>query len=171
MQHRAEPEKHHQRPERVTRILADHLLKRGRVDAGLRVCLYGALFAMPCCAAFPLVDSSTWAAVWLMPAAFGLAMPFGVAPAAIQEIMPNALRSQASALYLFAVNLIGLGLGPTVVALCTDRLFGSDLAVRYSLALALPVALGLASLLLLTGMPHYRASHERLKTWGLAPTT
>jgi len=150
--------------------LADRLLKRGEVDAGLRVCLIGALFAIPFCIAFPLVASGTWAAIWLMPAAFGLAMPFGVAPAAIQEIMPNALRSQASAVYLFLVNLIGLGLGPTAVALCTDYLFGNDLAVRYSLALALPAALVVACILLLTGLPHYRASQERLKTWGLAPS-
>lgn len=151
--------------------LADRMLKAGRVDAGLRVCLYGAMFAMPCCLAFPLVASSTWAAVWLMPAAFGLAMPFGVAPAAIQEIMPNALRSQASAVYLFIVNLIGLGLGPTAVALCTDYLFKNDLAVRYSLALALPAALAVASILLSTGLSHYRTSVERLKTWGVAPAT
>ncbi|MCX7061486.1 MAG: MFS transporter [Gammaproteobacteria bacterium] len=145
--------------------LADRLLKAGFVDAGMRVCLIGALLALPCCLLGPLMASSDLAVLWLMPTVFGLAMPFGVAPAAIQDIMPNALRSQASALYLFVVNLIGLGLGPTAVALCTDYLFGDDLAVRYSLALALPTALAVASLLLATGLPHYRASVERLKTW------
>lgn len=148
---------------------ADRLLKAGVVDAGLRVCAAGALLALPCCIAFPLAASSTVAALWLMPAVFGMAMPFGVAPAAIQDIMPNALRSQASALYLFAVNLIGLGCGPTAVALCTDQLFGDDRAVRYSLALVLPVALAVASLLLLAGLPHYRASLERLKSWAPPP--
>lgn len=150
--------------------LADRLLKRGVTDAGLRVCLGGALLAIPFCITFPLLASSSWAVVALMPAVFGLAMPFGVAPAAIQDIMPNALRSQASALYLFVVNLVGLGLGPTAVALCTDYLFGDDQAVRYSLALAPTLALLLASLLLVTGLPHYRASVERLKTWGLPPS-
>lgn len=150
--------------------LADRLLKRGVVDAGLRVCLGGALLALPFCIAFPLLASSRWAVIALMPAVFGLAMPFGAAPAAIQEIMPNALRSQASALYLFVVNLVGLGLGPTAVALCTDYLFGDDRAVRYSLALAPPLALLAASLLLVTGLPHYRASVERLKSWGLPPS-
>jgi len=47
--------------------------------------------------------------------------------------MPNTMRAQASALYLFVVNLIGLGLGPTAVAMTTDYVFADDLAVRYSL--------------------------------------
>ena len=102
----------------------------------------------------------------IAPSIFFLAMPFGVAPAAIQEIMPNALRSQASALYLFVVNLIGLGLGPTAVALCTDYLFGNDLAVRWSLMLVLPSAAAIGALLLATGLAPYRASVARLQTWG-----
>lgn len=145
--------------------LADRWLKLGRVDAGLRVCLIGALASIPFGLAFPLAATPELAALLLAPSIFCLAMPFGVAPAAIQEIMPNALRSQASALYLFVVNLVGLGLGPTAVALCTDYLFHDDLAVRYSLMLVLPAAALIGSLLLVTGLPHYRASHARLQRW------
>jgi MFS family permease len=145
--------------------LADRWLKRGRVDAGLRVCLIGALASIPFGLAFPLAATPELAAALLAPSIFCLAMPFGVAPAAIQEIMPNALRSQASALYLFVVNLVGLGLGPTAVALCTDYVFHDDLAVRYSLMLVLPAAALIGSLLLVTGLPHYRASHARLQHW------
>ena len=36
--------------------------------------------------------------------------------AAIQEAVPSTMRGQFSALYPFIVNLIGLGLGPTLVA-------------------------------------------------------
>ena len=57
------------------------------------------------------------------PAVFFGAMPFGLAPAAIQQLMPNIMRGQASAFYLFVVNLIGLGLGPTVVATLTEDVF------------------------------------------------
>ena len=45
-----------------------------------------------------------------------MSMPFGVAPAAIQQMMPNTMRAQATALYLFVINLVGIGLGPTIVA-------------------------------------------------------
>lgn len=133
----------------------------------MRVCLLGALCSIPFGLAFPLAATPERAALLLAPSIFFLAMPFGVAPAAIQEIMPNCLRSQASAVYLFLVNLIGLGLGPTAVAWCTDYVFHDDQAVRYGLMLVLPMAASIGSLLLASGLPHYRASIERLKGWSL----
>ena len=61
------------------------------------------------------------------------AAPFGISAAAIQQMMPNPMRGQASAVYLFIINMIGLGLGPTAVAVCTQYLFKRDDAVNYSL--------------------------------------
>lgn len=146
--------------------LADWLARRGRSDATMRVGLFGALCAIPFSLLYPLAATPGAAAALMSPAIFCLAMPFGVAPAAIQEIMPNAMRSQASALYLFIVNLIGLGLGPTAVALVTDYVFEDDAAVRYSLLLVSLFAEVAAVLLLWRGLRHYRESLERLKSWG-----
>jgi MFS family permease len=67
-------------------------------------------------------------------------LPLGVAMAALHEVTPNRLRAQAAALYLFAVNILGLGLGPLIVALITDFLFADESALRYSLAIVGPVA-------------------------------
>jgi hypothetical protein len=58
------------------------------------------------------------------------AFPAGGAAAVIQEITPGEMRAQASTLYLFVVNLIGLRLGPTAVALVTDFVFGRDAPPR-----------------------------------------
>ena len=66
------------------------------------------------------------------------------------------------ALYLFATNLIGLGIGPTVVALMTDYVFGDAAALRYSLSVfAVGVAL-LAILTLLWGIAPYREKAEQM---------
>ncbi|MGE4407073.1 MAG: MFS transporter, partial [Pseudomonas sp.] len=103
---------------------------------------------------------------------FTIAMPFGVGPAAIQEIMPNSMRGQASAVYLFVITLVGLGVGPTAVALGTDFVFGDDMALRYSLLVVTGVALVGALILLGMGLKHYRDSLERLQQWtpqGRAP--
>ena len=89
-------------------------------------------------------------------------MPFGVAPAALQELMPNSMRGQASALYLFIVNLLGLGIGPTFLALMTDYVFGED-GIRYSLVVVTGAAHVLAALALLFGLGPYRRSLTRLK--------
>lgn len=145
--------------------LADMLAKRGRSDANMRVGLLSALGALPLVVLFPMMPNATWAAVLLAPSIFFLSMPFGVAPAAIQEIMPNAMRGQASAVYLFVITLFGLGVGPTAVALVTDYVFGYEEALRYSLLIITTFAVVAAAILLWTGLKPYRESVVRLQQW------
>ncbi len=59
--------------------------------------------------------------------------------AAIQSAAPTHLRTQASALFLFAFNLIGLGLGPLVVGFASDMLQASYgiYGLRYALAISM----------------------------------
>ena len=68
------------------------------------------------------------------------------------------MRGQTSAIYLFVVNLVGLGIGPTAVALLTDRVFKYDASVHYSLAAVMAVAQFIGFVLLARGRIHYRAS-------------
>src|SRR6185436_12188877 len=97
-----------------------------------RVGVFVALAWLPFGLSYPLVPSGYWAAALLIPSAFLASAPFGVSAAAIQQMMPNSMRGQASAIYLFVVNLIGLGIGPSAVAAATDFVFEDDQAVRYS---------------------------------------
>nr|WP_251701949.1 MFS transporter [Pseudomonas boanensis] len=147
--------------------LADWMAKRGRRDANMRVGLIAAIGALPLVVLFPLLNDATWAMVLMAPTVFCLSMPFGVAPAAIQEIMPNSMRGQASAIYLFIITLIGLGLGPTAVALFTDYVFGDDAALRYSLLIVTSVAVISSVALLWAGLKPYRESLQRLQQWGV----
>jgi MFS family permease len=101
----------------------------------------------------------------LVPTIFVTSLPVGVAAAAIQEMMPNVMRGQASALYLFVINLIGLGLGPTAVALVTDYVFHNDNAVHYSLLIVGTIAHVGAALLLWLGLKPFVSSLDRLKDW------
>jgi hypothetical protein len=89
-------------------------------------------------------------------------MPWGVAAAAVQEAVPASMRGQASALYLFAINLIGLGIGPTAVALATDQVFRNEELVHYSLALVTVAAQVGALVLLLSGLAPFRRTISRL---------
>lgn len=149
--------------------LADWLAKRGRSDANMRVGLYAAMGALPLVLMFPLMPDALWATVLLAPTIFCLSMPFGVAPAAIQEIMPNSMRGQASAIYLFVITLFGLGLGPTAVALVTDYVFADDNALRYSLLIVTTLAVLGSVLLLWRGLSPYRESLQRLQQWAAQP--
>jgi hypothetical protein len=68
------------------------------------------------------------------------------------------MRAQVSALYLFVVNIIGLGAGPTAVALLTDRVFRVENMLRYSLLVVGTSAYLLAALLWWLGLDPYRRS-------------
>jgi hypothetical protein len=143
--------------------LADRLRKRGMTDASLRVGLWGAIATIPIGFLYIVIPDGNYAAAALAPVVFTMSMPFGVAPAAIQEIMPNAMRAQASSIYLFTVNLIGLGCGPTAVALCTDFVFHDDNAVGWSILLVGTIANFSAIALLAAGLKPYRETLGRLQ--------
>jgi hypothetical protein len=92
-------------------------------------------------------------------------MPFGVVPAAIQRMMPNPMRAQATAVYLFVINLIGMGFGPTIIALLTDKVFRDENSLHDALAIVGGISQATAGLLLLAGLRHYRRSLEYFRAW------
>ncbi len=145
--------------------LSDWFAERGHSDSTMRVGLLVALAWLPSGILYPLVPNANWASLLLVPTVFLASAPFGVAPAAIQQMMPNSLRGQASAIYLFAVNLIGLGLGPTAVALATDYIFHDDKAVNLSLLFVATAAHLVAAALLWIGRKPFLRSLELLKEW------
>lgn len=142
--------------------LSDALTSKGYKDAPMRVAILAILLALPSYASYVVDDKTTVIALTGL-AIFALSMPFGVAAAAIQEIMPNPMRGQASALYLFVITFIGLGIGPTAVALITDKVFADENMLRYSLLIVSLVASGLALILLMAALKPYRESVDRLK--------
>ncbi|TJY59760.1 MFS transporter [Sinimarinibacterium sp. CAU 1509] len=143
--------------------LADRWIRQGKTDAALRIGVLAAVVSIGGGALYLIAPTGTLAAIALVPPVFALAMPFGAAPAALQEIVPNRMRGQTTAVYLFMTNMIGLGLGPTAIALFTDYLFADDYALRWSMLIVGSLA-SLASLLFLTaGMKPYSQMLERLR--------
>ncbi len=144
-------------------ILADRELAKGKKDAFLRVAIAAAvgvpLFGIPA----TFMSNPEIALALLGPAVCFLGLPVGLAPAAINFITPNQMRGQVIALYLFALNLIGLGLGPTAVAVITDYVFKDDQALRYSLATFTVIVAFIAFLALVFGLKLYRKSAEALQ--------
>jgi sugar phosphate permease len=138
--------------------LADKWKLKGRPDAAMRVGLLVSLVWIPPGLAMFLVPSPELSLGCLAIAQFFTSAPFGVAPSAIQQMTPPHLRGQASAVYLFVINLIGLGLGPTAVALVTDYVFANDNSVGYSLLIVTGTAHAISALLLWTGLARFRDS-------------
>ena len=138
--------------------VADALLARGHTDAKLRVGIIAALANLVSGAIYTLAPNATLAVAALVPYNFFASFAFGAAVAAVQEVAPNRMRAQIGALFVTAMTLLGLGLGPTVIGLLTDRVFGDDAAVRYSLLVVTVVGLGAAASVLAAGLASYRRS-------------
>jgi len=148
--------------------LTDYWIRKGHSDAALRVGLLACAVLIPGNIVFLLMPNAVAAFIALAVPAFAFAMPFGAAAAAIQELVPPRMRGQASAIYLFIISLIGLGLGPTAVAVVTEFGFGDDQALRWSLLITAVVALAIAMLVLQSGRAAYRNTLATLREGGNA---
>jgi MFS family permease len=91
-------------------------------------------------------------AVLLVPTALGLAW-LGPVLTAVQHLVPAHMRATASALFLFINNLIGIGLGSTLIGLVSDSMrlrFGAE-SLRYAILGGTGFYLVAAGLLIFAG--------------------
>lgn len=138
--------------------LVDAQLARGRGDAPIMVALGGLSLLAICIPVYALAPDTMTALLVYVPLAFGLGFPYGVASGALALITPSQLRGQVTALYLLISNLIGLTLGPLIVALITDKVFMEDAAVKYALALLPLLTMPIAGVALLCARKPYAAA-------------
>ena len=96
---------------------AEHRLVVGEVDVPFALVFMGL--------------SAVFASFWIAPSY-----------AAVQNLVPQYWRTQASALMLLAINLLGMGLGPLLVGMLSDLLsqFG-DSSVRFGLSIGVSLSL------------------------------
>jgi hypothetical protein len=85
---------------------------------------------------------------------------------ALVTATPNQVRAQACALYYLVVNVLGLTMGPTGIALFTDYVFRDTSALRYSIACVSALAGVLAVTFLSLNLRHYGRALAEAQTWG-----
>jgi MFS family permease len=144
-------------------FLSDHWSSRSVSAARLRVAFVGVLLLPAPAVLWPLVGSATLAYALLFLTIFSLSIAQSAAPALIQSVVPNRMRGQAIASYLLLAGLMGIGLGPTLVALLTDFVFKDNSALRYSLAVSAAPAALFALWLIGSGLKHYEATFAALQ--------
>lgn len=138
--------------------LVDLLAKRGYPDAAMRAGVVGALGMTVPVIAFTQVGVLWVSLVLLAVAMFFASFPMPASTAAMQVLSPNQMRAQISAMFLLVSNLIGLALGTALVALVTDRIFGSEKMIGSSMSTVYGFASVLTVLLLWRGCKHFRRS-------------
>lgn len=145
--------------------LAGKWYERGRKDAYSRVILMSAACMLPAMIALGYASTPYWGILFLAVATFFSAFQGGIAGGVLQLMTPNQMRSQVAALYFLVANLIGLGLGPTVVAAITDFVFADDAAIAKSLALNAAVLCPLAIVIIWSGLKQVESAIEAAEVW------
>ena len=138
--------------------IATKLRLRGTMDANILIGLLAIAVAMPSGIVACMVGTPHMALAFVALFLFGCAMPWGSAVAALQEITPNQMRGQVSAIYLFCLSLFGMGVGPTIVASFTDHVFVNDMALGQSIAITIAITAPIAALLLWLARAPYKAA-------------
>ena len=136
--------------------IAGRVRRAGYRDANWRVMTLAVVLLVPFAVAMPLAPSAALVLVLMAPTTFLSTFPYGIAAAALQDVTPNQLRAQVTALYLLALGLLGLGIGPTAVGAFTDRVFGDPMQVGRSIALLCAIAGPIAIGCLVAGWKPYR---------------
>ncbi|MFP6791695.1 MAG: MFS transporter [Pseudomonadales bacterium] len=116
-------------------VLSRYLLGRGVLDAPLRVAVLGAGMATLSLATLPFQSSGAMALVSIGCASFFVTLPLALITTVMQEVTPNNMRGVVNGMYVVTNNVLGLALGPTLVAASTDYVFQDTMAVAKSLAL------------------------------------
>ncbi len=140
---------------------SDRAQRLGRQDGAMRAGVISAVGSLLFGSVAPLAGSFALALALYAPLLFFSTFAYGAAPAAVQLMTPAPMRAVASAIYLFFLNFVGMGLGPLMTAAVTDYVFQSDLAVGRSLALVVGVSAALSALLLAWGCRHFQATVQK----------
>jgi len=145
-------------------LVVDSWYRRGRRNAHLIFFAIIAIVQLVSVAAAMTVSDPRLALVLLIPQAASASFT-GVAAAALQIVTPARMRGQISAIYLMVFNLLGLGLGPSIVAFFTDYWFGNDQAVGQSILLTFAIFAPIAAAcFLVAASPMRRIVAGRLDT-------
>jgi MFS family permease len=137
-------------------VLCDRLTRRGWKDAPVVVALISAssMILLGIVPSFMPTVPLVWAAIIISGTTFNSFN--GVGPMAVNQVTPNQYRAQVSAVYLFVVNALGLGVGPWLVPFFNEHVFHDPVKIRYSLAIVVFSAAATAIVLLWSVRPIYR---------------
>ncbi len=134
------------------------LLRRRWPNTSMMLCV--ALPAFAIAATLPLIAlAKTFPQALAVAAAvtYFYTLPQAVAVSALLIATPNRMRGIMGGLYVMCASGIGLGLGPALVALVTDKVFGDPHAIVLSLPLVGATAAIGAGLLALGSLPYVAA--------------
>ena len=137
--------------------LSDYFYNKGYPGAPLYLMLGVMLLSIPCMVLFIYLPWISLSLVFLFLLYLLVSFFFVLYPTVIQMATPNRMRAQISAIHLLAGNLVGIGLGPTVIALVTDYGFKDEMAVGHSIVVVGVLAYSVGALALVKALKPFVA--------------
>jgi MFS family permease len=145
--------------------ICDRLTTKGYTDAPIWVC-FGTAVAVVITSALPaFMPRATLGLAMMCIAGFPFHGYVAMGPMAVNQVTPNQMRAQVSAVYLFTVNLIGLGLGPYLVPMISDYILRDPMQIRWGLLIVVVTAGSIAAILLWFVRPVYRQQVAQTAHW------
>jgi MFS family permease len=144
--------------------LAEYWSRQGRADAAMRVVFYASLLHIPFAVSFGLVPNPYVALALLSASSCIILMGAGPQNGAFQSIVPNEMRAQVTASFLFVFTVMQAA-GPFIVGWLTDNVFDDPKSLRYALALIHGVTAPLAVLVFWIGLKPYGEAVIRARAW------
>ena len=140
--------------------IIDRLHNKGVADGSMRVMQVGILIIIPPAIATPLVPTAYMALGLHAVQLIGINLVIAAGLPTLLRIVPKDMRGISTALYLMVINLTALLLGPTMVGIITDRVFGDEMMLKYSMAIVATVFSSLALVFMPMVIRTYRQALE-----------
>jgi len=111
--------------------------------------------------ALPFQSNPTIALICVSVASFFVTMPLAQMAYIMQTVTPANMRGVLAGLYVVTNNVVGLALGPTLVAVTTDYIIRDPMQLNVSLSAVSVVVAPIALVLLASGMKPLEKWHQR----------
>ena len=133
-------------------VVGGWLQRRGHADYPLRLAAGSAVAIALSMVLLPWQTSGTGALVCIGLASFFVTLPLALMTFVTQTVTPRDMRGVLAGIYVVGTNVLGLGLGPTLVAGTTDYVLRDPDQVHISLTIVSVLVAPIAGLLLYSGM-------------------
>jgi MFS family permease len=146
--------------------ISDYLARKGIKDAPVIMCLVsacgiGVLSAIPY--AMPNL-TLVWVMIFISSITFHGYI--ALSPMIVSQVTPNQMRAQVSSMCLFVVNMLGLGVGPSLPPFFTRIFFNNDkMQIHWGLTISVVLGAAVAAWLYATERKHYIQKLDEVATW------
>ncbi|MBC2667159.1 MFS transporter [Novosphingobium flavum] len=136
--------------------VAGMLTRRGYADGALRAACCAVVGSFSLCLAIPFAQTPIVALAIIGGIIFCCGLPTSLIAFSLQRVTPGAMRGMTASLYTLTVQVVGYGVGPTAVALVTEKVFGGPMMVGHSLQVVCSTAAFVGFCALITNLRHFR---------------